>query len=48
MTGKNFRRTELGGKPLHPSTQMTAYGYDPALSEGAVKPPVFPDLNFCF
>jgi cystathionine beta-lyase/cystathionine gamma-synthase len=48
MSGKNFRRTLLGGKPLHPSTQMTAYGYDPALSEGAVKPPVFLTSTFAF
>jgi cystathionine beta-lyase/cystathionine gamma-synthase len=48
MSGKSFRRTELGGKPLHPSTQMTAYGYDPALSEGAVKPPVFLTSTFVF
>ncbi|WP_269586428.1 cystathionine gamma-synthase family protein [Roseibium sp. Sym1] len=48
MPDKNFRRTELGGKPLHPATQMTAYGYDPALSEGAVKPPVFLTSTFVF
>lgn len=48
MSGKNFRRTVLGGKPLHPSTQMTAYGYSPALSEGAVKPPVFLTSTFVF
>lgn len=45
---KNFRRTQLGGHPLHPSTQMTAYGYDPSLSEGAVKPPVFLTSTFAF
>ncbi|MEM8775482.1 MAG: cystathionine gamma-synthase family protein [Pseudomonadota bacterium] len=48
MTGKNFRRTHLDGRPLHPSTQMTAYGYDPSLSEGAVKPPVFLTSTFAF
>lgn len=45
---KNFRRTHLDGHPLHPSTQMTAYGYDPLLSEGAVKPPVFLTSTFAF
>lgn len=45
---KNFRRTHLDGEMLHPSTQMTAYGYDPALSEGAVKPPVFLTSTFVF
>lgn len=38
---QNFRRTHIDGHRIHPSTQMTAYGYDPALSEGAVKPPYF-------
>ena len=45
---KDFRRTHLGGQPLHPSTQMTAFGYDPLLSEGAVKPPVFLTSTFAF
>ena len=37
----SYRRTTLDGQPLHPDTQMVSFGYDPALSEGAVKPPVF-------
>ena len=45
---RNFRRTHLDGHPLHPQTQMTAFGYDPALSEGAVKPPVFLTSTFAF
>lgn len=45
---KDFRRTNLDGHPLHPQTQMTAFGYDPALSEGAVKPPVFLTSTFVF
>lgn len=45
---RNFRRTHLDGQPLHPQTQMTAFGYDPALSEGAVKPPVFLTSTFAF
>lgn len=48
MPRKSFRRTELNGHTLHPSTQMTAYGYDPLLSEGAVKPPVFLTSTFAF
>jgi len=48
MLSKNFRRTHIDGHPIHPSTQMTAYGYDPALSEGAVKPPVFLTSTFVF
>ena len=48
MSSKNFRRTHIDGHRIHPSTQMTAYGYDPALSEGAVKPPVFLTSTFAF
>ena len=45
---KSFRRTQVGGRTLHPSTQMMSYGYDPAMSEGAVKPPVFLTSTFAF
>lgn len=45
---RNYRRTTLDGKPLHPSTQMMSYGYDSALSEGSVKPPVFLTSTFAF
>ena len=48
MEGKDFRRRQLDGQDLHPTTQMTAYGYDPSLSEGAVKPPVFLTSTFAF
>jgi methionine-gamma-lyase len=33
---------------LHPETLMLGYGYDPTLSEGAVKPPVFLTSTFVF
>ena len=33
---------------LHPETLMLNYGYDPQLSEGAVKPPVFLTSTFVF
>lgn len=48
MTKRNFRRTHLNNHRLHPETQMTAYGYDPMLSEGSVKPPVFLTSTFLF
>lgn len=38
----------LGHRPLHPDTLMLNYGYDPALSEGSVKPPVFLTSTFVF
>ena len=36
------------GRPLHAETQMMSYGFDPFLSEGAVKPPVFLTSTFAF
>ncbi len=45
---KHAKRTHIGNHPLHPETQMMNYGYDPALSEGAVKPPVFLTSTFVF
>ncbi|MCQ8240363.1 cystathionine gamma-synthase family protein [Rhizosaccharibacter radicis] len=41
------RRT-IGDHALHPQTLMLSYGYDPALSEGSVKPPVFLTSTFVF
>ncbi len=45
---KSFRRTRIGDRTLHPDTQMMSYGYDPSMSEGAVKPPVFLTSTFAF
>lgn len=33
---------------LHPATQLISHGYNPALSAGAVKPPVFLTSTFAF
>ena len=41
-------RTGIGNRKLKPETLMLGYGYDPALSEGAVKPPVFLTSTFVF
>jgi methionine-gamma-lyase len=40
--------TTLGNHQLHPETLMLSYGYDPALSEGSAKPPVFLTSTFVF
>lgn len=48
MTAPHPPRTHIGNHALHPETQMLNYGYDPALSEGAVKPPVFLTSTFVF
>ena len=33
---------------MHPETMALSYGFDPWLSEGAVKPPVFLTSTFAF
>jgi methionine-gamma-lyase len=48
MVENKSRHTHLGEHRLHPETLMVGYGYDPALSEGAVKPPVFLTSTFVF
>jgi methionine-gamma-lyase len=48
MTSPSSKKTHIGDRPLHPETQMLNYGYDPRLSEGAVKPPVFLTSTFVF
>jgi methionine-gamma-lyase len=40
--------THLGGRKLKPSTLMMSHGYDPRLSEGALKPPIFLTSTFVF
>jgi methionine-gamma-lyase len=41
-------KTHIGNHALKPETLMLSYGYDPVLSEGAVKPPVFLTSTFVF
>lgn len=48
MTAPHPSRTHIGNHALHPETQMLNFGYDPELSEGAVKPPVFLTSTFVF
>ncbi len=48
MASLPSKKTHIGTRELHPETQMLNYGYDPALSEGAVKPPVFLTSTFVF
>jgi methionine-gamma-lyase len=45
---KPYRHRAVGGRPLAPETQMMGYGYDPGLSEGAVKTPIFMTSTFAF
>jgi methionine-gamma-lyase len=39
---------ELAGRKLNPATLMMGHGYDPKLSEGALKPPIFLTSTFAF
>ncbi|MFT4584915.1 MAG: methionine-gamma-lyase [Gammaproteobacteria bacterium] len=48
MATHDYKRRFLGEQALHPETLMLSYGYDPQLSEGAVKPPVFLTSTFAF
>lgn len=48
MTAPRKSKTAIGEHQLHPDTLMLNYGYDPFLSEGAVKPPVFLTSTFVF
>jgi len=40
--------TRIGGWRLKPSTLMMGHGYDPALSEGSLKAPIFLTSTFAF
>ena len=54
MTGVEPRRSpkpevsEIGGRKLKPATLMMGHGFDPALSEGSLKPPIFLTSTFVF
>ena len=54
LTGASPRRRpkqdilEIGGRRLSPETLMMGHGFDPALSEGSLKPPIFLTSTFVF
>ncbi len=54
LTGTTPRRRPkpdidtIGGRKLKPATLMMGHGFDPALSEGALKPPIFATSTFVF
>jgi methionine-gamma-lyase len=43
-----YRHRSVDGHKLHPETLMMGYGYDPLLSEGALKCPIFHTSTFIF
>ena len=48
MDGTRYHKASIGGHALKPETLMLGYGYDPTLSEGSVKQPVFLTSTFVF
>ncbi|MCB8821165.1 cystathionine gamma-synthase family protein [Microvirga rosea] len=48
MPYNRYHKDRIGNHKLKPETLMLGYGYDPSLSEGAVKPPVFLTSTFVF
>lgn len=54
LTGATPRRRpkpsadKVGNRKLKPSTMMMGHGYDPMLSEGSLKPPIFLTSTFVF
>ncbi|WP_309622068.1 cystathionine gamma-synthase family protein [Novosphingobium sp.] len=40
--------TMIGNRPLSPATMMMGHGYDPVLSEGSLKAPIFLTSTFAF
>jgi methionine-gamma-lyase len=45
---RSYRKHTIGDRELRPESLMMSYGYDPMLSEGAVKPPIFQTSTFVF
>jgi hypothetical protein len=43
-----YHKVKIGEHELNAETLMLGYGYDPSLSEGSVKPPVFLTSTFVF
>jgi len=48
MKSKNYKQRTLNNHALHAETLMMGYGYSPALSQGALKPPIFMTSTFVF
>ncbi len=44
----SYKKTRIGERRLRPESLMMGYGYDPQLSEGALKSPIFQTSTFVF
>ncbi|MBC7449119.1 MAG: cystathionine gamma-synthase family protein [Hymenobacteraceae bacterium] len=42
------KKTTINGQPMQPESLMMSYGYAPAWSENAIKPPIFQTSTFVF
>ncbi len=45
---KPYRKRRIGEHELKPESLAMSYGYDPTMSEGSIKPPVFMTSTFAF
>jgi len=45
---KSYRKRTIGEHRLSPESLVIGYGYDPQMSEGSIKPPVFMTSTFAF
>jgi methionine-gamma-lyase len=48
MTNDNYHKNRISNRTLHPETLMMGYGYAPAWSQGALKPPIFQTSTYVF
>ena len=48
MSYDTYHKRKIGKHVLKPETQMMGYGFDPSLSEGSLKPPIFLTSTFVF
>ena len=48
MSYDSYHKRKVGKRTLKPETQMMGYGFDPSLSEGSLKPPIFLTSTFVF
>src|SRR5687767_9570072 len=48
MSSQDYRKSRVGRTELAPETLMLSYGFDPRLSEGAVKTPIFLTSTFAY
>jgi methionine-gamma-lyase len=48
VAGERYKHRTIGSHVLRPESLMMSYGYDPRLSEGALKCPIFQTSTFVF